>query len=69
MVAGLAVAGLLASQHQGVVKSGSLAVPGATVVATQGDKKLTTTTDGNGAYTFADIPDGAWTIQVDMLGF
>ena len=70
MVAGLAVAGLLlASQHQGVVKSGSLPIPGATVVATQGDKKLTTTTDGTGAYSFADIPDGAWTIQVDMLGF
>jgi trimeric autotransporter adhesin len=68
--AGLAVAGfLLASQHQGVVKSGPLAIPGATVVATQGDKKLITTTDGNGAYSFADIPDGAWTVQVDMLGF
>jgi hypothetical protein len=66
----LAVAGLLlASQHQGVVKSGPLPIPGATVVATQGDKKLITTTDGNGSYSFADIPDGAWTMQVEMLGF
>lgn len=69
VAAGLAVAGLLASQHQGVVKSGPLPIPGATVVATQGEKKLITTTDGNGAYSFTDIPDGAWTLQVEMLGF
>ena len=70
LAAGLAIGGrAFRLPAPGVVKSGTLPIPGATVVATQGDKKLTTTTDGNGAYSFADIPDGAWTVQVDMLGF
>ena len=34
----LAVTGLLASEHHGVVKSGGLPIPGATVTATQGEK-------------------------------
>ncbi|PWU04114.1 MAG: TonB-dependent receptor [Terriglobia bacterium] len=61
--------GSLASEHHGAVKSAGLAVPGATVTATQGEKKLTTTTDDRGAYSFADLPDGVWTIQVEMFGF
>ncbi len=65
----LALAGLSASEHQGVVKSGGEAVPGATVTATQGDKKFVTTTDDQGAYTFPDLTDGVWTITVEMLGF
>jgi hypothetical protein len=65
----LLVAGLFASQQQGVVKSGPLPVPGATVTAIQGDKRVVTTTDDNGAYSFPDLSDGVWTIQVEMLGF
>jgi len=65
----LAVAGLYAAQHHGVVTSGRFAVPGATVTAVQGDTKVVTTTDATGAYTFADLSDGVWTIQVEMLGF
>ncbi len=65
----LLVAGLFASQQQGVVKSGPLPVPGATVTAIQGDKKVVTTTDDNGGYSFPDLSDGVWTIQVEMLGF
>ncbi len=65
----LVVAGLSASPHQGVVKSNRQPVPGATVTATQGDKKFITTTDDNGAYSFADLDDGVWTLQVEMLGF
>jgi trimeric autotransporter adhesin len=65
----LLVAGLFASQQQGVVKSGPLPVPGATVTAIQGDKKVVTTTDDNGGYSFPDLADGVWTIQVEMLGF
>jgi len=34
-----------------------------------GDKKLVAITDGQGAYTFADVPDGNWALQVDMLCF
>src|SRR6516225_8629480 len=64
-----AAAALVASEQHGVVQSGGLPAPGATVTATQGDKKFVTTTDDQGAYAFADLPDGVWTITVDMLGF
>ena len=60
---------LFASEHHGVVQSGGLPVPGATVTATQGEKKFVTTTDDQGSYAFADLPDGVWTITVEMLGF
>ena len=60
---------LMASEHHGLVRSNGLAIPGATITAAQGDQKHTTTTDENGAYSFRDLPDGVWTIQVDMLGF
>ena len=60
---------LLASEHRGVVKFGGLAVPGATVTATRGDKKLVAITDPRGVYTFADLADGVWNLQVEMLCF
>ena len=65
----VAVAGLMAAEHHGVIKSGGLPVPGASVTATKGDKKLYTTSDENGRYSFADLADGSWTIEVEMLGF
>jgi hypothetical protein len=65
----IAVTALLASEHHGVVQSGGLPVPGATVTMTQGDKKFVTTTDGNGVYEFPNVPDGVWTLKIDMLGF
>ena len=63
------MAALIASEHHGVVTANGVPVPGATVTATQGDKKLVTTTDDRGAYSFPNLADGTWTIQVDMLGF
>ena len=69
LAAWIAVAGLLAAEHHGTVKSGGLPVPGASVTAIKGDKKLYTTTDENGRYSFANLADGAWTIEVEMLGF
>ncbi|HEV2444913.1 MAG TPA: carboxypeptidase-like regulatory domain-containing protein, partial [Candidatus Sulfopaludibacter sp.] len=65
----IAVAGLWASEHHGIVKAGGIPVPGATVTAIQGDKKFSTTTDDDGAYSFSDLEDGIWTIKVEMLGF
>jgi Carboxypeptidase regulatory-like domain len=59
----------MASEHHGTVKSGGLPVPGATVTATQGDQRQVTTTDETGKYTFADLRDGVWRIEVEMLGF
>ena len=66
---GLVVFNLMASEQHGVVTFGGLPVPGATVTATQGDKKLVAVSDANGAYSFPDLADGLWTIQVQMLGF
>ena len=65
----LAVFGLAAAEQHGQVKFGGLPVPGATVTATQADKKLTAVTDKQGGYWFPDLADGVWTIQVDMLCF
>jgi len=69
LAACIAVTGLVASEQHGVVKSGGLPIPGATVTAIQGDKKIVTTTDEQGTYSFPDLADGVWTIQVEMLGF
>lgn len=59
----------MAPERHGTVKFGGLPVPGATVIASQGDKKMTTITDQQGVYSFADLPDGAWNIDVEMLCF
>ena len=60
---------MFASEHRGVVQFGGLPVPGATVTATQGDKKVTAITDDTGVYTFKDLADGTWTVEVQMLVF
>jgi hypothetical protein len=69
MVAWLAVSGLMAAEHHGTVTSGGLPIPGATITATQGDKKTVTTTDDQGVYSFPELADGTWTIEVEMMGF
>lgn len=60
---------LPAAEHHGVVKFGGLPLPGATVTATQGDKKFVALTNDQGAYSFPNLTDGAWMLQVDMLCF
>src|SRR5690349_9387620 len=64
-----AASGLVASEYRGTIESGGLPVPGATVTAVQGAKRVAVVTDENGAFRFPDLADGVWTIQVDMLGF
>jgi hypothetical protein len=59
----------MASEHHGLVSFQGQAVPGATVSAVQGARRLTTTTDEAGAYSFAGLPDGTWNITVEMAGF
>ncbi|MBV8841392.1 MAG: TonB-dependent receptor [Bryobacterales bacterium] len=66
---GFSVFSLSAAERHGQVKFGGLPVPGATVTATQGDKKIVAVSDADGNYSFSDLADGAWTIQVEMLGF
>jgi hypothetical protein len=65
----LGIAGLLASEHHGAVQGDGLPIPGATVTATQAAKKFVTTTDDRGEYSFADLPDGLWTLRVESMGF
>jgi cell division septation protein DedD len=58
-----------ASEYHGQVTFNALPVPGATVTAAQGDKKSATVTDMQGQYSFPDLADGNWTIQIEMTGF
>ena len=58
-----------ASAYRGQVTFNGLPVPGATVTATQGDKKFTAISDAQGNYAFPDLPDGAWKIDVEIRGF
>jgi cell division septation protein DedD len=60
---------LAGSEHHGQVTFNGLPVPGATVTATQGEKKLVAITDQQGMYSFASLDDGAWKFEVEMLGF
>ena len=69
-VAALACPGLArASEYHGQILFGGLPLPGATITATQGTKKLSTVSDPAGNYTFADLPDGPWKIDVEMQLF
>ena len=58
-----------ASEYHGQVTFGGLPVPGAVVTATQGDKKVVAIADPLGLYTFPNLADGSWTIEIQMTGF
>ncbi len=58
-----------ASEYHGQVFFGDVAVPGATVTVTEGERKFTTVTDRQGLYEFADLADGQWKIEIEMSGF
>ena len=58
-----------ATEYHGQVFFGGVPVPGATVTVTQGDKRLSTITDRQGLYEFADLADGKWKIEVEMSAF
>ena len=60
---------LLASEYHGTVTFGGLPVPGASVTASQDNQKLPAITDQQGAFSFPDLHDGAWTIDITMPGF
>ena len=71
LVLGASVLPLLGSEHHGTVKFGGLPLPGATVTAKpmnakEGDKTFNAISDLDGHYSFPDLPDGTWTIQVEM---
>jgi hypothetical protein len=59
----------LASEYHGQVTFGGLPVPGATITATQGSQRFVAVSDQQGGYSFADLPDGAWKIAIEMQCF
>ena len=58
-----------ASEHHGQVTFGGLPLPGATVTATQGNRKFVAATDQQGQYSFPDLTDGTWILEVEMQCF
>ncbi len=64
----IALAGVLSAQT-GVVRSGAIPIPGASVTATQGDQKITAITDENGRYEFKNLGSGIWDFAVESFGF
>jgi trimeric autotransporter adhesin len=53
----------------GTVKFSGQPLPGATVIATQGEHRTLTTTDESGNYELPDLAPGAYKIEVQMFGF
>jgi hypothetical protein len=58
-----------AAEQRGQVIFNGLPVPGATITATQGMKKISTVSDQDGYYSLPDLADGAWKIDVTMSFF
>ena len=58
-----------ASEYHGRVSFGGLPVPGATITATRDNQKFVAVSDQQGSYSFADLPDGTWKIEVEMQCF
>lgn len=59
----------VASEYHGQVTFSDLPVPGATVTATNSNKKFVAITDQQGHYSFPDLPPGTWTMEVEMQCF
>ena len=55
-----------ATSFSGTVRAADALVPGATVTAVSGDKKVTTYTDENGHYTL-NLDPGEWDVTVEMF--
>src|SRR5581483_7053142 len=53
----------------GVVRALGRPIPGATITATQGDRKVVTTTDESGRYELDGLAPGDWIIRVEMIAF
>src|SRR5262245_37828016 len=68
IVVGLVSRSAAAATASGRVVSGGVPVPGATVTATDRDRRVVTATDSDGVYRL-DLADGTWTIRIEMIGF
>ena len=58
-----------ASVYRGKITFNDLPLPGATITAIQGTTKLTAVSDSQGLFSFPDLKDGAWSIEVEKLCF
>jgi trimeric autotransporter adhesin len=65
----LLVAPVSAAEHHGQVVFNGFGVPGVAVTASHGDQKYSAITDTQGGYSFSDLADGVWNIQVEMQAF
>jgi trimeric autotransporter adhesin len=63
------VAPLPFSNLAGRVEFDGLAVPGATITATQADRAVTALSAEDGTFRIAGLPDGVWEVRVEMRGF
>jgi hypothetical protein len=59
----------LSVTYTGIVKFGGQPLPGATVIAIQGDRRAVTTTDESGSYELPDLAPGTYTVEIQMFGF
>ncbi len=64
-----AVGSVGAAEHHGQVVFNGFGVPGAVITVSKGDEKHVTITDAQGGYSFSELPDGIWNIEVDMQAF
>lgn len=62
------VACLCIHAQSGYVRSGGQPIPGATVTATRGNRKVSTVTDADGHF-FLSVETGDWNVEVSMFGF
>ncbi|HEX7362620.1 MAG TPA: carboxypeptidase regulatory-like domain-containing protein [Bryobacteraceae bacterium] len=69
VVGWLSISVLLATEYRGEVTFNGLPVPGAAVMARHGGKILLRITNRNGIYSFHDLAEGEWSVQVEMAGF
>jgi len=60
---------VIGAEYKGLVSFNSLPLPGATLTAKQGDKSVTAVSDAQGAYSFPDLAQGVWTLEVEKPGF
>ncbi|MBI3666266.1 MAG: carboxypeptidase regulatory-like domain-containing protein, partial [Acidobacteria bacterium] len=58
-----------AGQLSGTISSAGQPIPGAVVTATQGDRKISISTDESGKYLLEGLAPGAWTVEVEIFDF
>lgn len=69
-IAALAISTLAeAAEYRGQVLFNGLPVPGATITATQGGRKVLSTSDQQGIFQFPDLANGNWSIEISMQCF